>query len=238
MKTIAIIAAGILIHLSFPGIVVGEFPSPEYKQRVRKMKAEQQRRVDEMMARHNRRAAEMNADFERRQGESQQAFVDRVNREMKDRHDRFGAEFDDKLQYRENILALPRDPPPFDPATAPPPQSCLKAYIAAVTKADKLADIYNYLPRAQRPTINHSLKGTVWEKTVAADDDANRFDLEFRKAFATSIVDVLSVQVDGNKAVLMVSTNSGGAESPRGRARIEMIGENKYWKVQRCKDTF
>ena len=233
MKTIAIIIAGILIDLSLPGIAVGEFPSAKYKQRVREMKAEHQRRVDEMMARHNRRAAEMNADFERRQGESHQAFVDRVDRAIKDRHDRFGAESEAKHQYRENILARQSDPPPFDPATAPTPEICLRAYIAAVTKAEKLADIYNYLPRAQRPYVNHSVQGTVWEKTEAANDEGNHLDLKFRKAFAASIIDVLSVKVDGNKAVLMVSTNSAGVGYPYGRARIEMVGENKYWKVQR-----
>ena len=62
-----------------------------------------------------------------------------------------------------------------------------------------------------------------------------------QRRIAKTILDVLSVKIDENRAVIMVSTTSGGisngVEFPYGRAKIELLGEYRYWKVRSYNDT-
>ncbi len=85
-----------------------------------------------------------------------------------------------------------------------------KAYIAAVATAQSLKDLYKYLPRRVRPRLDNLKSGNVLASSKAAYDKSARSDLKRRKRIAKTILDVLSVKIDGNKAVIMVSTTSGG----------------------------
>lgn len=65
-------------------------------------------------------------------------------------------------------------------------------------------------------------------------------ELDRHKRIAEKILDVLSVKVDGTKALIEVSTTSGGTvngvEYPYGTAKIEMLGEGNSWKVHSYND--
>lgn len=147
-------------------------------------------------------------------------------------------------------------PPPFNAASAPPPEECLKAFIAAGRTATQMEQLMKFLPQRQMEALkaqqaNYDPKNAAsareWHRKQnpkITDEELNHitgppynFELKFHKSLANEIVDILSAKVEGNKANLVVSTSNGatvnGEHYPYGKADVEMVGEGNYWKLSR-----
>lgn len=230
MKMAVTVAGVVCVALVTAGVAAGQVSSAEFQRRQRKMRSQyerqttgtHERRAAEMRAQHERRAAEMKAEFARRTAEA------------------------------KRLHKLRRRPVPFDPAAAPP-AACLKLYIAAAASARSMEDLYRYLPLAEKRSADESRE---WNRkpnsetgmsalsrpaNPARDDQYARNQVARHKRIAGKILDVFSVKINGNKAVLKVSTTVGGkfngVEYPYGKATIEMLGEGAFWKVDRYNDS-
>jgi hypothetical protein len=150
--------------------------------------------------------------------------------------------------------------PPFNPATAPPPADCWRAYVAAAKAATSMDQLLNYLPYQEQKTLrerqaNYDPKEAAesqqrWRKKdpemsekkitfLTNSPYANALDRH--KRIADKFLDVLSAKSDGNKATIVVSTlslaKSGGEQYPYGKATIEFVGEDGYWRIDTYNDS-
>jgi hypothetical protein len=221
--------------LAVAGEAAGQIPHAEFQRRQREMRARYERqaaelhrrRAAQMEARHKRRAAEMQAEHKRRAAEMKADFLRRTADEQR-------------------AQELRRRPLPFDPVAAPSPAFCLKVYMAAAARAKSMDDLYKVLPVAEKRRADESRQ---WQRRMnakfaesslsqaantAPDDQYASYQLRRHKRIAGCILEVLSVETDNNKAVVVVSTNVGatinGNEYPYGTATIEMLGEGEFWK--------
>lgn len=219
-KKAATMTGAICVVLAIAGVAAGQVSSAEFQRRQRELKAKHQRRAAELKRLHEQRVREMKAAPRK----SQQPAT------------------------------------AFDPATAPPPVDCLRSYIAAARRATSMEQLLKYLPRAEQ----RSLKGLqdnynprdaaksrerLKKQNPKLDEAALRHltnppyvnELARHKRIAEGMLDVLSVKIDGRKAVIEVSTTSGGkvngVEYPYGTAKIELLGEEKYWKFRSYNDS-
>jgi hypothetical protein len=163
-------------------------------------------------------------------GQISSADIQRQQRQMKARHERRAVEMKRLHEQRvRQMRAAPqqsnRKKTVFDRSTAPSPVDCLGRYVVAARSARSIGDLFKYLPLAEQ----HSLK-TQQEDALAR-----------HKRIAGGILDVLSVRVEGRKAVVQVSTTRGGringVEHPYGTARVELLGEKGFWKFYRYNDS-
>jgi len=146
------------------------------------------------------------------------------------------------------------EPPPFNAASAPPPDECLKAFVAAGRTATSMDQLTKFLPQREMELLKSS-EASYDPKEAASKQQWFRQQnpkitdeslahltsspyasaLKFKKSLASDIRDILSVKVEGNKANLVVSTNKGATINdvhyPYGKADVEMIGEGNYWKL-------
>jgi hypothetical protein len=148
------------------------------------------------------------------------------------------------------------DPPPFNAAAAPPPDECLKAFVAAGRSATSMDQLMSFLPQREMEVLKSSqssydpkqaANNRQWfrqQNPDITDEGLTHITnppyanaLKFNKGLANDIRDILSVKVDGNKAQLVVSTNNGATINdvyyPYGKADVEMVGEGNYWKLSR-----
>src|SRR5262249_22657914 len=148
------------------------------------------------------------------------------------------------------------EPLPFNANSAPPPEECLKAFIAAGRTATHMDQLMKYLPqremealKAEQATFDPknatSARESLRKQDPKISDETLKhltgppydFALKFNKKLAGDIRDILSTKVDGNKAKVVVSTNNGATVNGEyygyGEADIEMVGEGNTWKLSR-----
>lgn len=206
-----------------------------------------QRRQQQMKAEHDQKAAEHKRKFEQALRESQ-ADQSRI-----------------RQQAARNFAKVRQDPsaqsaPAFNAATAPPPVECLKAYIAAAKSASSMDQLLNYLPLREAEALKER-QARYDPRQAAANRESHRKrkpdmkeesltfltnppyvnELNHHQRIANKIIDILSVKIDGNKALITVSTNSGatvnGERYSYGTAKIEMIGEVNLWRLASYNDS-
>jgi hypothetical protein len=144
--------------------------------------------------------------------------------------------------------------PPFNLALAPPPADCLWKYVAAAASASTMEQILPYLPDREARSLQEyqatydpqqalesrkslqqlNPKITEEELTYLTNPPyVNALARHQRRA--EKILEVLSIQIDGDKASLSVSTTNGaivnGGRYPYGTATIELVGEGNTWKI-------
>lgn len=237
MKTAVMMVSAVGIALAMTNVATGQMSSAEFQRRQRELRAQYQREaaerharaVAEMKSRHEQRAAEMRAKHKRHTAE--------MNAEFQ----RHAAETRRRYEQRTRTL-------PFDPSAAPSPSYCLWMYVAAAKKAKSMDDIYGYLPHIEQPErwdAGRNRSSTFDTSALRkAADSANEpfasFAFRQHKRIAAKILQLLSVKIEGNKAVLIVSTSSGGiingVEYPYGKAKVEMLGEGTFWKFDKYND--
>jgi len=147
-------------------------------------------------------------------------------------------------------------PLPFNASSAPPPEDCLRAFIAAGRTATQMEQLMKFLPQREMEVLK-SQQASYDPKTAASAREWHRkqdpkvseeslkhitgppydFALKFHKRLANEIIDILSTKVEGNKAKLVVSTNNGATVNGEyygyGEADVEMVGEGNTWKLSR-----
>jgi hypothetical protein len=205
-----------------------------------------------------RSAQQMKADHERRKAQMLREHEQKV-REMKLQQDRLRKQaYDDLAKFRADA----RNPkqPYFNPAGAPPPDECFKAYVAAARSASSMEQLFPYLPvdetaalrqRQKNYDPKEAARGRAWHKKQdpSISEESLTFlsnppytnALDRHKRIAEKILDILSVKIDGNKATIVVSTTSGGRFNgeyfPYGKATVELTGEANYWRVSSYNDS-
>ena len=79
------------------------------------------------------------------------------------------------------------------------------------------------------------------EDLTHLSDSPYTFMLKWHKGVANSVINVLRVKTDGNKATLLVSTSSGatinGEYYGYGTADVEMVGEGRSWRLSSFKSS-
>jgi hypothetical protein len=192
-------------------------------------------------------------------GQQTSAEFQRRAAEMRAQHERRAAEFQSKRganarQSLEQLKSTARPVQPFQAAAAPRPEDCWLAYVAAARRATSMEEILPYLPVARQQQLQQ--RQARYDPQLAAQQRERRRrenpnisertltflsnppyvnELAFQKMRAGSFLEVLSVRIDGNKAVVEISTTSGvtinGVKHPYSTATVEMIGEGSTWKV-------
>jgi len=222
--------------------------------RVADARADAERRQRELKAQHDRLTSEHKKKIEQMQKQSKAD-----QQRLKDKH--AAATKANAGSARPAIK--PYDPaptaPPFNAASAPSPEDCLWAFVRATRSATSMEQVYPYLPVGQAHTMREmqarydpkqaaeSRKSWLERDPKMSKDTLdhltgppNDWDLKFHKDIAKDIIQILSVHIEGNEALLRVSTHSdaviNGAKYPYGTARIELIGEGSYWKLSRYED--
>jgi hypothetical protein len=148
----------------------------------------------------------------------------------------------------------------FSAANAPPPAESLRAFFAAANKATSMEQLLVYLPLAEQRALKEyqaahdpqqAAKNRAWRKkqNPQIDERTQTYlsnspyvnELDRKKRIAAKFLDVLSVNVEGNKALIEVSTTGGGTVNgvkyPYGTAEVEMLGEGSAWKFQGYNDS-
>jgi len=202
----------------------------------------------EARARYERNVAQMTQRSEQRWKELQ-AKQKRINQKMYEDYQR-------QLAARRPSTQLP----PFDPASAPPPADCLYSFIAAAKAASSMEQLLPYLPVDEQVVLKERQKqydpkvaaqNRAWHKQQNPDIDEESLtflsnppyvnELNHNKSIANRILEVLEVKVEGNKALIEVSTTSGavvnGVRYPYGTAEVELVGEAGFWKVHSYNDS-
>ena len=86
-----------------------------------------------------------NPDFERKKLQNAR-WLEQKQRESK-------AKFDRQSQKFASGAAKSNEPPPFNAASAPPPEECLKAFIAAGRTATSMEQLMKFLPERQMEVL-------------------------------------------------------------------------------------
>jgi len=212
------------------------------------LSAETLRQRRESKARYDRKVAEMKRWSDERWKELQ-ARQAKINEKMKQ-------DFEKEFAARHPSSQLP----PFDPAKAPPPADCLRAFVAAAKSATRMEQVLPYLPVDNQQVLIEEQKhydpkdaaaSRAWfKKQDPKIDEASLTylsnppfvnELNRNKDIAGGILEVLSVKVEGNKALIEVSTTRGGTFNdvyyPYGTAKVELTGEAGYWKLSSYNDS-
>jgi hypothetical protein len=217
------------------------FADPPVSPQVQKQRQESKAKFDREVAEMKRKQ-----DLKKQQRRTEQAQTAQKMRENADEHDA--------------AMHPSRQLPPFDPAAAPSPAACLQSFIASARTATSMEQLLPFLPVDEAAALANWQK--TYDPTVAASNRAwhRQQDpkisndsltyitnppyvnaLERHKRIADKILDVLSISVKGNEAVIEVSTLSSatydGVEYPYGAAKIEMKGEANYWKLGAYNDS-
>jgi hypothetical protein len=209
--------------------------------------AELERRHRELKARHDR----LRAELRRQQGQGGHF------NPAEARGEPAGPRSTTRAFHGENPLPKP---PAFYPAAAPPPEASLKAFIAAAEQATSMEQLLGYLPVAEQRVLKErqanydpkeAARGRAWrrQQDPNVSEETQTYlsnppyvnELDRYKDIGGKILEVLSVKVEGNRALIEVSTNSGGTFNgvryPYGTAKIEMVGEGAEWKLASYNDS-
>jgi hypothetical protein len=195
------------------------------------------------------------SDIERKAAEQKRKF-EQTQRELKAKQQRAVTEF---AKARANPGSKPAAPP-FNAANAPPPDECLKAFIAAAKGASSIEPILRFLPEREQEILRNrqaqfdpaqaaknaqslqkqNPKLTAQQLTHLSSSPFTSA-LKWHKGMAESIVKIQGVKIDGDKATIGVITNSGatinGERYGYGAADVEMVGEGNAWKLSRFKSS-
>jgi hypothetical protein len=191
------------------------------------------------------------SDIERKAAEQKRKF-EQTQRELKAKQQRAVTDF---ANARVNPSPKPKAPP-FNAASAPPPDECLKAFIAAAKGASSMEPLLRFLPAQEQETLKN--RQSQFDPNQAAknrqllqkqnprlnDQQLTHLSsapftnsLKWHKGVAESIVKIQGVKIDGDKATIGVITNSGatinGERYGYGAADVEMVGEGNAWKLSR-----
>ena len=137
---------------------------------------------------------------------------------------------------------------------------CLKSYIAAARSASSMESLLRYLPDSEQQSLKErqaqydpkeAARSREWHRKQ--DPNVKPETLEFlsnppytnelnhHRQIAAKILAILSVNIDGNKAVARVSTTGGatvnGVHYPYGTAQIELIGQGGSWRISSYNDS-
>jgi hypothetical protein len=146
--------------------------------------------------------------------------------------------------------------PAVNAANAPPPAECLKAFVNTARTASSMEPLLHYLPEGEARSLREQQANYDPKQTASSRASLKKLNpsldekslshltnppfvnsLAFHKGLANEIYDVLSVQVEGDEAKLVVSTRSeaiiNGGRWPYSKATVEMIAEGNYWKLSR-----
>jgi hypothetical protein len=223
------------IALAMAGEGVGQVSSADLQRRHRQMKAEQERRAAEMKRLHEQRLKQVPAQGSRPRSPQSAPGLSAAR-------------------------AQERPVPAFDPSAAPPPIVCLAQYVTAARRANSMEEILKYLPLAEQRSLKEYQATYDPQEAAKSRERLRRMDpkldegslahltnppyvngLIHHRQVAGGILDVLSVDVEGRKAVIEVSTTVGGrvngVEYPYGRAKIEMLGEEGFWRIASYNDS-
>jgi hypothetical protein len=147
----------------------------------------------------------------------------------------------------------------FNAALAPPPADCLGAFVAAARSARRMEELLKYMPASQRRSLEEyqathdprqAEQNRQWHRKQqpTIDETSLKYlsnppyvnELNRQRDIAGKIRSVLDVKVDGDRAMLKVSTNNAatinGGKYPYGTATIEMVGEEGFWKMDSYND--
>ncbi len=217
-------------------------------------------------ARDAQRRQQTKADSDRRRAERERK-IEQLRREMKLTEDRARSRLPPDMLKRAGLPSSASSRgsaapalPPFNPASAPPAEECWKSYVAAARTATSMDQLMNYLPQKEQKHLRE--RQSQYDPREAAEsqqrwrkknpemkESAITFltnspyvnALDHHKSIANKFREVLSAKSDGNKATIVVSTNSlgtsNGAKYPYSKATIEMIGEAGYWRIDTYNDS-
>ena len=230
------------------GAAAGQVSSAEIRRRQREMKAKHEQRAAEI----RQRQLEIKTE-QARYGTEIKAEVERGFTEANKLKQSIN-EWKATKKRSEQLAAT------FDPAAAPPPVACLAWYIAAARSARSMEELLKYLPVTEQQSLKADQadydprrvaesRATFKKWNPKIDEDTlTRLTnppyvnaLARHKKRAEGILDVLSVKIDGRKAVIEVSTTVGGTsngvEYPYGTAEVELLGEEGFWKFDSYSDS-
>jgi hypothetical protein len=149
---------------------------------------------------------------------------------------------------------------PFNAASAPKPEEAFMAFVKVARTAGTMDQLLPYLPESRQQELkqrqaNYDPKRAAesrlrWrQKKPEMKEESIAFltnppytnELNRLKGIAGGVIEVLRVNVDGNKATLVVSTTSGatinGERYEYGAADVELVGEENGWKVASYDDS-
>jgi cell division protein FtsB len=195
------------------------------------------------------------AEVEQKVSEQKRKF-EQTQREIKATHERALTDF---AKARSSGSTLP-EAPAFDAASAPPPEECFWAFVTAAKNANSMEQVLPYLPDRQQRTLKARQLGydpkqaaknveslrqrnskLTEENLTHLSSSPFTFMLKWHKGVANSIINVLSVKTEGNKATLIVSTNRSttinGEYYGYGTADVEMVGEGSSWRLASFKSS-
>jgi hypothetical protein len=230
MKTTAVMTGVVIVWVALADVLRGQVTATDFQRRQREMKANHERSVAEMQRRNGQRLKQLQLDHDR----NRQRMLEQSQSQHK--------------------------PPPFYPASAPAPADCLAAYIAAARGASSMDQLLRFLPQAEQRALKeqqarfdpkHSAQNREWhrEKSPQLHDSSLTFlsnspfvnALARHKRIADKFLNVLRVEINGNKAHIFVSTTGGGTVNgvryPYGTATFELRGEGDYWKIDSYNDS-
>ncbi len=198
------------------------------------------------------------ADFKRKMAEHKRQ-AEFKHRQMKAEHQRRKKEILQDASKR-STPSKGDSSPPFHASGAPAPEECLKSYIAAARGASSMEQLLRYLPDNEAKALKErqaqydpkeAARGREWHRKQSPDMKPETLDflsnppytneLHHHRQIAAKILDILSVTIDGDKAVARVSTTGGatvnGVHYPYGTAKIEMIGQGNSWRISAYNDS-
>ena len=163
------------------------------------------------------------SEIERKAAEQKRKF-EPTQRELKAKQQRAVTDF---ANARANPNPKPKAPP-FNATSAPPPDECLKAFIAAAKGANSMQPLLRFLPAQEQETLKN--RQSQFDPNQAAKNRQSlqkqnpklneqqlthlssapfTNSLKWHKGMAESIVKIQGVKIDGDKATIAVITNSG-----------------------------
>jgi hypothetical protein len=218
----------VLLVISAPATVCGAPPAPKSSAEIKRKHAELKRQAElkhrQMKAEHQRNSEQMLQDIRKRMRPPQDA------------------------------------PSSFNADQAPPPEECLKSYIAAARSATSMDQLLGYLPDDEQESLKQrqaqhdpkaaaSRRQSHRQRSPDMADETLDFltnppytnELNRHRRIAGKILAILSVKIDGHKAIARVSTKSGatvnGVHYPYGTAEIELLGQGNSWRIASYNDS-
>lgn len=142
----------------------------------------------------------------------------------------------------------------FNPAAAPSPEDCWRAFVSAARSATSMEPLLRYLPLEKQDSLRRGQAS--FDPRQAAESRASwrrkdpkmteetlehltsspyAHELKWHKDIAAKYIAIIGVEIAGNKATLRVSTKNGGTvdgvEYPYGTAKIELLGQGNFWRL-------
>jgi len=157
---------------------------------------------------------------------------------------------------RDNTKSGSSSAPKFDPIGAPPPDEVFLAFVSAAKNAGSMEQLLPYLPQREQESLKaqqsrfdpkqaarnrdslHKQNPKLTPENLAhLSESPYASALKWHKGMANSIIKIMEVKVDGERATIQVSTNKGatinGDYYGYGMADVKMVGEGRTWKLDK-----